>query len=413
MLTPEQINAIRDQAEEITRPVVEYLLRDIAERIAEAGQLTATISYEVWKLQNLGMSQRQIKQELRRILRVSHRELRQLFTETAETGYNFDIRRLPFVQAIPLEQNEALQQIVTAAVQMAQTDLINITQTLGMVDPYGRAVPLQDVYRSACDFAFKQVATGAVDYNTAIRQATKNLVYKGVRVIDYESGVHTSVEAAVRRNIMGSLGLMQEQISQQNHDDFGCDGWEISAHAASAPDHEPIQGRQYSDEDYSALNASLARRIGTLNCGHAAFPIIMGISKPQYTDEQLRKFREDNAAGIIYQGRHYSVYEATQKQRQIERTIRKQKNRILVDEAVGDKEKLQTDQIRLVRLQEEYKQFSAAAGLRTQFERAEVANFGYRQANEAHKGADQGFKAELRSIGAEKTELNCYGTIDR
>ena len=75
--------------------------------------------------------------------------------------------------------------------------------------------------------------TGAADYNTAIRLATRNLAEKGVRVIEYESGVHTSLEAAVRRNIMGGLGLMQEQIAQMNHDQLGADGWEISAHAAA------------------------------------------------------------------------------------------------------------------------------------------------------------------------------------
>ena len=138
------------------------------------------------------------------------------------------------------------------------------------------------------DFAFKQVSTGATDYNTAIRQATKHLAEKGVRTIDYESGVHTSLEAAVRRNVMGGLGLMQEQITQANHDAFGCDGWEISAHANSAPDHEPIQGKQYSDAAYTALNNSLVRRIGTLNCGHAAFPIILGVSTPQYTPRNWR-----------------------------------------------------------------------------------------------------------------------------
>ena len=179
---------------------------------------------------------------------------------------------------------------------------------------------------------------------------------------------------------MGGLGLMNEQIEQQNHDDLGCDGWEISAHAASAPDHEPIQGKQYSDAEYTALNNSLVRRIGTLNCGHLAFPIILGVNSPQWTNEQLRRFREDNEKGITYQGKHYTLYEATQMQRRIETSMRGQKRKILIDEATGDKEKLQTDQIRLVRLSDEYKRFSKAAGLRTQQERALVAGVGRKQA---------------------------------
>ena len=218
--------------------------------------------------------------------------------------------------------------------------------------------------------------TGAADYNTAIRRATKNIADQGIRYIDYESGIHTSLEAATRRNIMGGLGLMQEQISQQNHDEMGANGWEISAHAASAPDHEPVQGKQYSDTDYQALNNRLKRRIGTLTCGHAAFPIILGVSSPQYTTEELRHFRTANARGITYDGKHYTAYEATQTQRRIERAIRRQKNRILVDETTADTEKLIADQIKLRRLNDEYRRFSKASGLRTEPERAQVAGFG-------------------------------------
>lgn len=369
MLTSEQIAAIRDQSGQLADPINDFLLEDIARRIAKAGQLTSTASYQVWRAQQLGMSQREIKKHLRKLLNVSHRELRKLLTQSAEVGYDFDIKHLPYVQAVKFQDNAVIQQIVSAAVKLAQEDFTNITQTLGMVDPYGNALPLQDVYRSCMDFAFKQVSTGAADYNTAIRRATRNLAERGVQTIDYESGVHTSLEAAVRRNIMGGLGLMQEQITQQNHDDMGCNGWEISAHAASAPDHEPIQGRQYSDAEYAALNNSLVRRIGTLNCGHAAFPIIMGVNSPQYTPSELEKLRTDNENGVTVDGRHYTVYEATQIQRKLERSIRTQKRRILVDESAGDDEKLTTDQIKLQRLRQEYSRFCKEAGLRKQSDR--------------------------------------------
>ena len=58
---------------------------------------------------------------------------------------------------------------------------------------------------------------------------------------------------------------MQEQISEQNHEDLGCDGWEISAHGGCAPDHEPIQGRQYSDEEYERINNSYRLLFSYLN----------------------------------------------------------------------------------------------------------------------------------------------------
>lgn len=385
MLRADEIDALRGAAEELTAPIVDYLIQDLAKRVAKAGQFTATAQYQTWKLQELGLSQREIKKQIKKLLKVSNRELRRMLTQSAEAGYSYDLRSLPQVQAIPFRQNEAVQQIVAAAVRLAENDLSNITQTIGMVDPYGRALPLRDAYQSCMDFAFVQVSIGAADYNTAIRQATKNLADRGVRWIDYESGVHTSLEAAVRRNVMGGLGLMQEQISQRTHDDLGADGWEIDAHNNSAPDHEPIQGKQYPDAEYQALNSSLVRRIGTLNCGHSAHPIILGVSIPQYSPEELERMRQKNEEGITYQGKHYTGYEATQRQRRLEASIRRQKRRILVDEAAEDAEKLQTDQIKLQILRQEYSRFSKAAGLRTQLERAEVAKFGWKQAGEAEK----------------------------
>ena len=58
MLTAQQIAALRDAAYQITDPITEYLLKDIARRIAEAGQLTSTAQYQVWRIQRLGKSQR-------------------------------------------------------------------------------------------------------------------------------------------------------------------------------------------------------------------------------------------------------------------------------------------------------------------------------------------------------------------
>ena len=385
MLTADQIDALRDRAGEIADPILRYLLEDIARRVAEAGQLTSTASYQVWRAQQLGFSQKEIKKRLQELLNTSGAEIEKLMTQSAEVGYSFDLKHLPTAAAIPFEENAAMQKLVSAAVKLAQEDFTNLTQTLGMVDPYGHVQPLRDAYRQCMDYAFQQVFTGATDYNTAIRQATRNLADKGVRVIDYESGVHTSLEAAVRRNIMGGLGLMQEQISQQNHDEMGANGWEINAHAACAPDHEPIQGRQYSDEAFKRLNGSLKRRIGTLNCGHKEFPIILGVSEPQYTPAELEAMRQQNARGVNIEGRHYSMYEATQMQRKLERSIRKQKKRILVDKATGDEEKLQIDQTKLRMQNANYKKFSDAAGLRTQNERAQVAGFGRKETAESAK----------------------------
>ena len=69
MLTAEQIAALRDKAGHITDPINDYLIEEIARRISEAGQLTSTAAHQVWRAQNLGLSQREIKEKLKKLLK--------------------------------------------------------------------------------------------------------------------------------------------------------------------------------------------------------------------------------------------------------------------------------------------------------------------------------------------------------
>ncbi len=375
MLTPEQIEGFRLAAGRLIDPVNTYLLKDIARRIQEAGKLTSTAAYEAWQVEWLGKGRKELERELSQLLGVTRREARKLLRSAARYGYDTTLSRYPG-HLVPFDTNQAIQQIVSAAVTLAGDELKNITQTKAilMVDPYGRYQTLPKAYCACTDYAFQQVFTGAADYNTAIRQACAGIAKHGVSIA-YASGVHTSLEAAVRRNIMGGLGLMTEQISRQNHDDLGCNGWEISAHANSAPDHEPIQGRQYSDKAYDTLNNGLVRRIGTLNCGHVASPIILGVNSPQYSAEELEKLRQDNEAGVTFDGKHYTGYEATQMQRRLERAIRAQRRRVLL----AGPEDIEPHKSRLAVLQQECERFSKSVGLRTETERLEVSGFGPKQ----------------------------------
>ena len=100
-----------------------------------------------------------------------------------------------------------------------------------------------------------------------------------------------------------------------------------------------------------------------------------GVSIPEYRPKK----------NIVLATREYSLYEATQMQRKMERSIRKQKKRILVDKATGDEEKLQIDQTKLRMQNANYKKFSDAAGLRTQRERTFVAGGGRKEAEETAK----------------------------
>ena len=191
------------------------------------------------------------------------------------------------------------------------------------------------------------------------------------------------IEYACRRYLMDQLGELDDEVQQVTHDELGCDGWEISAHLACAPDHEPYQGRQYSDAEYEKLNNSLQRRIGHLNCGHTASPIILGVNAPQYTEEQLRgacrrqRARRDLQRAALHAVRGWAGAEPVGKRRPHLQAphFDEPRNR--------RRQNLKNNQIRLRVLQSEYGKFCKATGLPTRTERLQTAGFGRSEANKA------------------------------
>ncbi|MEG1925510.1 MAG: phage minor capsid protein, partial [Ruthenibacterium sp.] len=364
MLTPDEIAALREYSLLLTQPVNDFLLKDIARRVAKAGQLTSTAEYQMCRAQFLGADMPKLKENIE--------------TLVSEAGLQID-NLFKFVESKSLDfaENRQLQQITAAYLKASKKDLETLlkTKNIGFVAPDGHVYPLQNAYLKTMDYAVRQVITGAADYNTAIRQATKRLADSGIRTLPQKNGRNIGIEYAVRRYVMNNISAVATNINEANHDAMGADGWELSAHAASAPDHEPFQGQQFTDKEYSELNNSLVRRIGTLSCKHIAYPIILGISRPAHSEAELKRYVKENADGITYQGQHYTLYQAAQIQRGIENEIRHQKNKSLIAKNLGDKESLQSAQIKLNILKEEYNRFSSAAGLRTSSARMQVPGF--------------------------------------
>ena len=110
--------------------------------------------------------------------------------------------------------------------------------------------------------------------------------------------------------------------------------------------------------------------IGGANCRHSYWPFIEGVSQRTYTDEELE---EMDPPPFLFEGKTYTQYEATQKQRQIERTIRRLKRERAAYRAAGLKGEETAASARIRRLDEEYRAFSKAADLPQQRERMNVA----------------------------------------
>lgn len=368
-MTQEQRDGLNDAALALTEPIIEELLKDISRRIKKAGAITDTAEYEIYRAQALGESKKEITEAIARQLELSEEVIDSLLDYVVDNSARF-------------EDSEYLQQLSEGYAEVMKTRMAEQLKNLWATAPDGKTVPIQDAYAKALDFAFRQTATGALDLNTAIRRAVGPLAKRGLRTIEQKNGRSVGIEYACRRYLMDQMGALDNEIQQQNHDRLGCDGWEISAHAACAPDHEPIQGRQFTDEEFEALNASLQRQIGRLGCRHVKDPVLIGVDTPVYSKAELEKMAADNEQGVTYNGKHYTLYQAGQEQATIENAIRQMRRQVLADEESGSDD-LQKHQIRLRVLQSEYSRFCRATGRRTRTERLYTAGFGRSQASKA------------------------------
>lgn len=252
--------------------------------------------------------------------------------------------------------------------------------------------PAAKAYQTVVDEAIQAVQTGVVDYNTAMRRTLDQLSQSGLRVVyQGEDGKMRTqrMDTAVRRNLLDGVRAINQGVQDEVGKQFGADGKEITVHAYSAPDHEPIQGHQFSNEEYDKLQhehsfkdakgrrfAPIRRAIGVWNCRHFTYSIILGHSKPLYTDEQLEQFKKDNAKGYtLPNGRHLTMYQCTQYQRQLETKIRYAKEGKIAADYAGDSAKGAEYVAKVSKLTKDYHKFSQNCGLKPKLDRIQVKGY--------------------------------------
>ena len=368
MYDDEKLEELRKRAAAIAEPIWETLLRDIVRRVRGAGGITSTAEYQIYRAEQLGLAEKAIKAAIAEQLKISDAAIDMLFEELKD-------------ETVLFEENAELRQLVEAYGTVSKKAAAADYEGLWAPGPDGKLYTVKEAYGKIMDFAWMQTATGTYDFQTAVREATKKLLERGLRVIPGKDGRSYRLEYAVRSYITNRMGEMFNAVNQMNYDAIGADGWEISAHPAPAPDHAPYQGRQYSEEEYDRINNSLARKFGWWNCRHLVYPVRLGVSPRAYSDEQLQKYLDDNEKGVWYNGQHYTLSEARDRKRQLESLISQTKYDILAAE--GDDQLLKERQIRLQNQRREYERFCRETGQEPENWRTMVAIFGRSEASKA------------------------------
>lgn len=319
----------------------ERIMDDIVRKIEENGFSGASTDWQINRLQQLGMTEQEIRDQIAEALDATDEEIDRIFSDEIYKEYYGHERayKMSSVKQIPFEENRELQELISAVKEQTKGSFRDLTGSMGFaIQTPGDAKlsyqSLRKFYTSTLDAAMWDIATGAFDYNTVLKRTIDTMTKSGVRWIDYESGVHSRVDVAARRSIMTGFRQIQGKINEQVAKELNTDYFEVSYHAGARPTHQPWQGRVWSKQQLEEVcGLGTVTGLHGANCYHDYNAFIPGISTRTYTDEQLEQMLAEENSPKEFNGKEYTTYEALQQQRKQERAMRKTRQDIKLMEA--------------------------------------------------------------------------------
>lgn len=247
-------------------------------------------------------------------------------------------------------KNGALQGIIDRYVKQNGKDILNLTNTkaLSVLDRNGNPIRFQDaIYKSFSD-AVKTVTEGKADFYTTMRQTVQNLGGGGCRV-NYGEGITRRLDTVVRQNMAYGIKQSHKEYNEIVGREIGADGIEVDYHANSRPSHRYMQGKQYAKgaegKTVNGVFYPSAEKEGVYdrlyedyNCRHYETDIILGVSEPRYSTEELKRFEDQDKRLYKIGNIEKDGYGWSQSLRACESEIRRCKDEINALKAFGNSE---------------------------------------------------------------------------
>ena len=365
---------------ELTQPIIAIynqiemeLLEKVAKRFDVYDKIGGSLEWQMRKLDELGALTNESVKVIAQMSKRGEKEIAKMLND-ASIG-NIDMKLLEeaftngfiFVDPQKLMQSEALR----ATVELSYKSLgktYKLIQTKALESA-------KQAYMDVINRAYIETASGIYDYNTSIRGALRDMADQGITGATYRRGnkiVKYSIEGAVRRDTITAVHQLANKGAEQATNEIGAEYVEVSAHIGARVSKDPIanhagwQGKVYKlegSDKYPNLKEKTGypddiQGLGGVNCRHRMFPFFPGISKPNPYKVDPKENKK--------------VYEATQRQRAMERGIRATKKRLTVAKASGDMEKAKEYRAKLTEQQKQIEKFCKDNNLRRQTEREMV-----------------------------------------
>ena len=345
-MTDSQIDALIEIFQQRMQKVVDEYLTRMGQQIREIGEIIPSAQTRLIQLKKLGANVEYIQREIAYVADASIEDVARIFEAIAKENARF--AEAYFGEGV---STETLMQSVRAQLEVTAGEMANLSRT----------TVESAVYRDVIDRGIQAAQAGVEDYKSAMRRALREASADGLRV-KYASGLTRRLDSAVRMKVLDGIHALNQANMDAIGSAFGADGVELSAHPMCAEDHLPYQGKQYSNAAFAELQYSLPRPIGMWNCRHIAYPILLGISPPAHSAQELEEYRRGSTEQIEIDGATHSRYEWTQVQRAIETEVRYKQDEITLAKAAGDDVLVRDARRKIRELDSYYSKISETAG---------------------------------------------------
>lgn len=170
---------------------------------------------------------------------------------------------------------------------------------------------------------------------------------------------------------MTGLTQLSGKIAEYNAEKLGTEYFEVEWHAGARPTHTIWQGRVWSQQQlYDVCGLGTVIGLCGANCYHTYFPFVPGVSVRTYTDDWLDEQNRKESEPTEFRGKEYTLYEAKQRQRQMETAMRAQREKVqMLQDGDADPDDVMLAKCKYQGQLDEYARFSKQMGLKQERER--------------------------------------------
>lgn len=396
MVSPEYLLQIAEGAEDLAELLHQDIIKKVVERImtrldrGDDYYLTAVDKWQLETLQNAGYLLEDIQKEIAQKTPLMVTEVKEAFEDAGVRAITYDnaIYEKAGLSALPIEQSPALIRLLERGYAATLGEFENFTRTM--------ANAAHELYITECDKAYYKVASGAESWSQAVREAVETIAKDGVTVT-YPSGHTDTIETATLRAVRTGIAQATGDITLKRMEEMEWDIILTSAHLGARygdegdnfTNHHWWQGQFYSKsgndkrfKPFSVCGLGDVQGILGANCRHSFGPGD-GVNNPfkHYDSEENKE-----------------AYDLSQRQRTLERRIRKTKREVMgikegLDDAKTEASRSELEALYqrkaklLAKQNKAYNDFCEENNLKRRAERIAIAQWDRKQAAAARAAA--------------------------